>query len=98
MIFVDDDFFDEVIDTLEGPVRVFAMTHIFGAHLVLEEVLLYPRDTPEPLRIGVGQALSIRRRLFQLAKEQGFAELTVFYHRVGPRRTGRTITHTRRLE
>ena len=30
------------MDTPQGPVGVFAMTHVFGAHLVLEELLVYP--------------------------------------------------------
>ena len=72
--------------------------HIFGKHLVLDELIVYPDVGEERLVMGVKQALWIVRQIRLKAKAEGFDELTVVYHRIGKPRPGRIITRTRRLE
>jgi hypothetical protein len=96
MQFIDDAFFDETIQTPHGPVRVFAETHVFGPHLVLDEMLFFPLEQRERMKIGVNRVLAINRGIRVAAKEAGFTEITVSYHRLG--RSGNTIIHNRRLK
>lgn len=95
-MFKDGSYFDKEFDTRLEPILVVADVHIFGDHLVLDELLFYPLEG-ERLPIGVKQAFEIFRMLRILAKEQGFSELTVGFHRTGAGRHGRTISFTRSL-
>ena len=97
MLFAEDTYFDETIDTSEGPVRVFAETCIFGTHLILDQLMFFPLQQSEPLRIGVAKVLAIGRSIREAAKQAGFTAITLGYHRIGSRRTGNTIVHTRTL-
>lgn len=97
MLLTDGDYYSLDFDTPLGPISVLAEIHIFGQHVVFDELLIYPRDSEGSLRIGVANVLEIVRQLRNSAAEQGFAELTAVFHRVGPGRHGRTITVTRRL-
>ena len=96
-MFVDGEYFDKVIATPQGPVRVLADIHVFGRHVVLDGFLFYPEEG-ERLEIGVSQVLSIKRKLSKEAKAEGFAEITTVYNRQGKGRNQRTIVHTRSLE
>ena len=81
----------------QGPVRIIAETHIFGTHLVLDGFMFFPLAQSASLKIGVGQVLAIRRSIAAAARASGLTEITTGYHRIGSKRTGNTILHTRRL-
>ncbi len=70
--------------------------HVAGAHLVLEELLIFPRDRPF-LKAGVLETLEIMSVIRGLARDSGFEKLTVIYHRIGGKHDGRTIVRTRNL-
>ncbi len=95
-MFIDGEYFDEVIVTEQGSVRVLADIHIFGSHVVLDGLLFFPEEG-ESLKIGVGRVLSIARSLCEQAKAEGFDELTTVYSRLGKGRNERIISHTRSL-
>jgi len=97
MEFIDDTYFEETIETPQGPVRVLAETYIFGSHVVLDELLFFPLAQSDPLKIGPARVLAIRKQIQAAARAAGFTELTMSYHRIGKRRTGNTIIHTRKL-
>jgi hypothetical protein len=58
-IFVDGNDFLKDFHTPLGSITILAETHIFGDHLVLDELLFYPTESFDPLALGVKQALQI---------------------------------------
>jgi hypothetical protein len=95
-MYVDGSDYESLFQTPSGLIQVLAEVHIFGPHLVLDELLFYPLDQ-ESLAIGVRQTLAILKALRTRAKEQGFTEMTVTYHRTGKRRPAPTVARSRRL-
>ena len=96
-MYVDGSDFEQIFPTPQGPIQVLAEVHILGLHLVLDELLIFPENKPR-LEIGVRQSLAIVRKLRVAAKDQGFAEMTVTYHRVGKPQCGQSVARTRRLQ
>jgi ribosomal protein L7/L12 len=90
-MFVDGSYFEQNFETPPGPVTALAEVHIVGECLVLDELLFYPAESSDRLQIGTRQILEIFRFLRTVAKEQGFAELTVVFHRVGTGSHGRHL-------
>jgi hypothetical protein len=95
-MFEDGKDFDAIFETKAGLVRVYADVHVAGSHLVLDELMVFPRDRPY-LKVGVPEALEIASAIRVLARDSGFEKLTVIYHRIGGKHDGRTIVRTRTL-
>ncbi len=89
--------YDRYFDLPEGTVGVMADLYSDGDTLILENVLMYPRDV-ETLPIGVRGVLSIRRQIDSEARQLGFARLRM----TGVRLTGasprRPVDVPRRLK
>ena len=96
-MFVDGLPFARIFETPQGLVELFADVHIFGKHLVLDELMVYPADGRERLFLGVKLTLSIFRQVRLDAAAQDFEELTVVSHRTGKKRLGPIMIRTRRL-
>jgi hypothetical protein len=96
-MFIDGGDFEEIFESTKGPVRVFAEVHLADSHLILYEVLFFPDNGEEFLDLGVRQVLEIVRAIRLLARDAGFEKLTMIYHRIGGKHSGRTIIRTRSL-
>ncbi len=96
-MFEDGKDFEEIFETDQGSVRVFAEVHVTGSHLLLNEPLFYPDNGEDVLQLGVRQVLDIFRAIRSLARDSGFEKLTTTYHRVGGGHDGRIIRRTRSL-
>jgi hypothetical protein len=95
-MFEDGKEFDAIFETEAGIIRAYADVHVSGSHLVLDELLIFPRDRPF-LKVGVPETLQILSSIRALARDSGFEKLTVIYHRIGGKHDGRTIVRTRTL-
>ena len=97
-MFADGSPYVRIYATPQGPIEVFADVHIFGKHLVLDEIMVYPANTPERLSIGARITFFIFRQIRVQAATEDFDELTVVFHRTGKKRIGPIMTFTRRLK
>ena len=95
--FFDSAYFQRDFETHRGSITLLAEAHLFGDHLVLDELLFYPTRGQETLPIGTKSVFEIIRHLRTLARDEGFTYLTVTFHRTGANHHGRTITFTRSL-
>lgn len=95
-MFEDGKDFDAIFETSAGLVRAFAEVQVVESHLVLHELMIFPKDRPR-IEVGVPETLEIITALRTLASDSGFQKLTVIYHRVGGKHDGRTIVKTRTL-
>jgi hypothetical protein len=96
-MFQDQTDFEGEFDGEQGPVQLFADCHIIGRHLILDELLVYPKSAEKKLTLTLKEVFGVFLMLRTAAAEEGFEHLTVTYHRVGPRRTGHIMTFTRTL-
>jgi hypothetical protein len=89
--------YDRYFDLPEGTVGVMADLYSDGDTLILENVLIYPRDV-DNLAIGVRGVLSIRRQIDAGARKLGFAKLRMTGIRLTGASPRRLVDVPRRLK
>ncbi len=98
-MFADGSDFDRIFETADGVIRVLAEVHTNGPDLILDEIVIYGKETgtensPKP---GTDELLKIIRAVRRLAREAGFDRMIGTWHRIGPDRDERITVHTRSL-